>query len=68
MSRDYKTEAPYAVTTKCGEFKSAHYCTKSAIAAAKSVSQYRIIHGRHRGDWKELVHFYKGVRVCLPAS
>ena len=52
MKRNYKTEAPFAVTTKCGDFKSAHYCTKSAIEAAKSVPQYRIIFGRHRGDWK----------------
>lgn len=61
----YRTEAPFVVTARNGLLKSCHYTSKSAIDAAKSVPNYRIIHGRHRGDWKELVHFHKGVRVCL---
>lgn len=63
-TKGFRTEAPIVVSTKSGLFKSAHYDQKSAIEAAKSTKQYRIIHGIHRGDWKPLVHFNKGVRVC----
>lgn len=64
--RQYRTEAPFVVAAKNGDVKSYHYSSTAAIDAAKGVPNYRIIYGRHRGDWKELVHFHKGIRVCLP--
>ncbi len=64
MTKRFRTHAPLVVSTRSGRFVSAHYSNNGAIEAAKSTKQYRIIHGVHRGDWKPLVHFDKGVRLC----
>lgn len=63
MSHNYRTEAPFVVTTLGGALRSVHFSTKSAIQEVLSTRGYRVIYGRHRGDWKELAHFNKGVKL-----
>ena len=58
---NFKTEAPFVVSTLGGKPKSYHWCSKSAIKAAKLEGE-RLVHGRHRGVWRPLLHYIKGVR------
>lgn len=63
MARNYRTEAPFIVTTVNGSIRSVHFSSTSAIAAAMKANGGRVIHGRHQGVWKELVQFKKGVKA-----
>lgn len=58
---NYATEAPFVVSLPSGKVKSYHWCSTSAIKAAKEEGS-RIVHGRHRGVWKPILHYIKGVR------
>lgn len=51
------------VTSKAGRRFSYHYVVAGAIQAAKDSGRYRVVHGIHRGDWKALGHYNKGVKV-----
>lgn len=61
--KHFATHKNYVVATKCGNIISTHYSSTEAIAAAKSAKAHRNIHGRHRGYWKVLLSYIKGVKV-----
>jgi hypothetical protein len=58
---NFRTEAPYVITTLGGRIKSYHWCEKSAIKAAKEEGS-RVVCGRHRGVWSAILTYIKGVR------
>lgn len=61
----FNTEAPFVTTQRGGRRMSHHYTEAAANAEAKASGKYRVVHGMHRGSWKELSHFDKGIKLCL---
>lgn len=61
---NFRTEAPYAVTRKAGTVMlSSHYTGEEALRVARDSNKYRVVYGRHRGDWVAVAHYDKGVLV-----